>query len=374
LIYKKILLALVLLLTIGLSIAAYYYLKYFYQSPVNAQLGVNTYIYIKPTDNFNAVYKQLIEKQMLSDTNAFLWLSDKMDLEQLLKPGRYPILPGMSTYEIITMIRSGKQEPVKLVIGKFRLAAQFKRFISKQLNVDSIALQQSFDSMLVARGQDTSIVSRQMTAYILPNTYEFWWNTTPTKFWHKLFKAYDNYWNVTRRQQADAINMTPYQVYCLAAIVEEETSKNDEKPIIAGVYLNRLKIGMPLQADPTIKFALNDFTLKRILYSHLEVVSPYNTYKVSGLPPGPICIPSIASIEAVLNYENHNYVYFCAKDDFSGYHNFATTLQGHDVNAKNYQQAYREKFGSKQNTFESKNKLDILDMSQQRSNVINIRR
>jgi UPF0755 protein len=173
----------------------------------------------------------------------------------------------------------------------------------------------------------------------VPNTYEMYWTTTPANFTKRMKIEYDKFWNEERKTKADRIGLTPIEVSILASIVQEETAKNDEKPLVAGLYINRLKRGMPLQADPTIKYAVNDFTLRRVLNTHLEMDSPYNTYKFAGLPPGPINFPEITSIDAVLNFKKHNFIYMCAKSDFSGYHNFAQTLAQHNRNADAYRAA-----------------------------------
>ena len=180
-------------------------------------------------------------------------------------------------------------------------------------------------------------------ALFIPNTYEVYWTMTPAQFVARMVKENDRYWNMSRKDKAKAQGLTPIEVITLASIVDEETNKDDEKPIVAGLYLNRLHRGMLLQADPTVKFALGQFELRRILYAHLNVDSPYNTYKYAGLPPGPIRIPSMAAIESVLNPTKHNYIYMCAKEDFSGYHNFASSLTQHNANARRYQQALNQR-------------------------------
>jgi Predicted periplasmic solute-binding protein len=185
--------------------------------------------------------------------------------------------------------------------------------------------------------------TNQVQALIMPNTYEFYWNTSAHNAIEKIAKSYKSFWNSERKAKAEKLNLQPSQISILASIVEEETNKQDEKPIIAGVYLNRLRINMPLCADPTVKFAVGDFGLKRILQIHTSTQSPYNTYVNTGLPPGPICTPSVESLDAVLNAQEHTYLFFCAKEDFSGYHNFATTYAQHLLNAKRYQQALNDR-------------------------------
>ncbi|HAZ24348.1 MAG TPA: endolytic transglycosylase MltG, partial [Algoriphagus sp.] len=173
----------------------------------------------------------------------------------------------------------------------------------------------------------------------IPNTYEVWWNTSPEALFDRMYKEYNDFWTDERKKKAAELGLNPKEVSTLASIVQAESQKKDERAKIAGVYLNRLKLNMPLQADPTLVFALGDFSLKRILNIHKETESPYNTYKYAGLPPGPINLPDINSLDAVLNYEDHDYLYFCAKEDFSGYHAFAKTLSEHNANARRYQAA-----------------------------------
>lgn len=192
------------------------------------------------------------------------------------------------------------------------------------------------DSLTCAR---LGYTPQTIACLFIPNTYEVYWDMTLDQFLARMTKEKDRFWNDERRQKAKDIGLTPEEVVTLASIVDEETAKNDEKPIIAGLYMNRLKRGMLLQADPTVKYAVGDFTLQRILYRHLEVDSPYNTYKYAGLPPGPLRIPSIRAIDGVLNYTHHNYLYMCAKEDLSGRHNFARTLAEHSRNAQRYQSA-----------------------------------
>ncbi|HWL00047.1 MAG TPA: endolytic transglycosylase MltG, partial [Parapedobacter sp.] len=185
--------------------------------------------------------------------------------------------------------------------------------------------------------------SANFLSMFVPNTYELYWNTTTEQFADRMHNEYEKFWNDERRQKAETINLNPQEVAVLASIVKGEALHTDEMPAIAGLYLNRLRKGMLLQADPTVIFANNDFTIRRVLYRHLRTDSPYNTYLYRGLPPGPIMMPSIAAIDAVLNYQQHDYIYMCAKDDFSGYHNFAVTQAEHNINARKFQQALNER-------------------------------
>jgi len=318
--------------------------RHYFSSNIEENLVHDEYIYIPTGSKYKDVLKVLNDKDVLVNKNTFDWLSLQMDYPNNVHPGKYKITPGMSNYELIKMLRSGRQVPVKLLVRKFRLNIQFRNYVAKALECDSIQLQYAFDSILKARQIDTAIYFKDMNAYVLQNTYEFYWNTSAVHFWDKLLKEYTKFWNGNRLAKAAAVGLNPYEVVTLASIVEEETAMDEEKPTIASVYLNRLHKKMPLGADPTIKYALQDFAIRRVLFTHLEVESPYNTYKNLGLPPGPICIPSLKSIDAVLNAISSEYLYFCAKEDFSGFHNFAITYDEHLTNAKNYQTAYINRF------------------------------
>jgi UPF0755 protein len=235
------------------------------------------------------------------------------------------------------MLKLGLQKPLKLTFNNIRTPQQLAGRISQQIEADSLSILALLTSDHVASSygfDKTTII-----AMCVPNTYEFYWNTNAKGFLDKMQKEYERFWNDERKSKAFKLGLTKVEISTLASIVEEETRFNIEKPKVAGVYINRLNKGIPLQADPTVKFAVGDFALRRILTKHLEIDSPYNTYKFRGLPPGPIRCPSISSIDAVLNAEKHSYLYFCAKADFSGYHDFAKTLTEHNRNAEAYRRA-----------------------------------
>jgi UPF0755 protein len=245
----------------------------------------------------------------------------------------------MSERDVYRMRMLGRQEPVRFVINKFRTKEDFSRFAGRQLECDSadvIKFLRSPDS-LSTLGLDTSDA---MTS-VIPNTYSIYWNTTAGGLLRRLHQERTRFWTAERKEKAKQAGLTETQVYVLASIIEEETNKHDEKPDMASVYINRFRKGMPLGADPTVKFALRDFSIKRILFSHIEAsaASPYNTYKNRGIPPGPICTPSVKSIDAVLNASTTEYLFFCARSDFSGYHAFAKNEQEHLRNARAYQHA-----------------------------------
>jgi UPF0755 protein len=260
-----------------------------------------------------------------------------MNYPDHVKAGKYAITPKTTYLEAVRMLRSGHQTPVKLTFNNIRLKKDFAERIGNQLIFDSEDLVDRLNDPDIAAsfGLDTTTI---LTLFI-PNTYEIYWNTPVDKFLERMKKEYDRFWTKERLAKTEEMHLSPTEVSILASIVEEETAAKQEYPVVAGLYMNRLKKGMLLQADPTVKFAVGDVTLRRILNAHLQVESPYNTYKNQGLPPGPIRIPSINGIDGVLNYRNHSYIYMCAKEDFSGTHNFAVTLDEHNRNAQKYREA-----------------------------------
>ena len=294
-------------------------------------------LYIPTGADFQLVKDSLYAHDLIIHPSHFEWLCQKKDYPNHIHPGRYVLRDGMSNRQLTNMLRGGLQTPVKVTFNNQRDIKGLAGRIGQQIEADSLAIL----TYLNDRGNLEALGFTQQTipALFLPNTYEFYWNTDARSFVEKMKQEYNKFWNEERKNEAKAKGLTPVEVSILASIVDKETNKTDEMARIAGVYLNRLRDGWLLQADPTLVFAVGDFELKRVLNIHKEVESPYNTYKYAGLPPGPICIPSLASINAVLNAEKHNYYYFCAKEDFSGYHVFAKTLNEHNSNARRYQRA-----------------------------------
>ena len=305
------------------------------------ELTETAYIYIEPSTDYEDVELQLKEKANLPSDKVFRMLAERMKYPVSIKTGRYAIKNGMTMPEIVRMLRAGNQSAMKVTFNNMRTKEDLAGRIASQLMMDSVSLLTALkDEKRVKQfGFDTNTV----VAMFIPNTYEIYWNTDIDKLLNRMQKEYNTFWNDSRKAKAEQVGLTPIQVSTLASIVEEEATYSDEYPIVAGLYLNRLKRGQMLQADPTVKFALNDFTLRRILYKHLEVESPYNTYRNEGLPPGPIRIPSIKGIDATLSPQDHKYLFMCAKDDLSGRHNFATTHAEHMRNAARYQKALNEK-------------------------------
>ena len=296
------------------------------------------YVLIVPQDaSFKQITDSLVVNEVLNSYKAFRWVARRKSYPSAMKPGRYKFTKGMNTNQVVNILRSGLQSPVEVTFNNVHSKEDLAGKVSKYIQADSVSILDLFtdDDQI----EDYGFTPETYPAMFIPNTYEFYWTTSAEEFADRMKKEYDRFWTQERLQKAEAMNLTPVEVSTLASIVQSETSKKDEMPIIAGLYLNRLKKGIPLQADPTVKYAVGDSSLKRILNSHLEIDSPYNTYKYKGLPPGPINFPETASIDAVLNYEKNKYLYMCAREDFSGYHNFASTLAEHNRNAEKYRAA-----------------------------------
>ncbi len=299
------------------------------------------YLYIHTGADFEQVMQEIREKGILEDTASFRTAAIKMNYIQKVKPGKYALQPGMSNRRLINMLKSGNQEPVKLNFQNIRLKEDFAGEIAKKIEADSSSISNLLDStqFLDLYGFNKENV---YTVFI-PNSYELYWNTDAESFFKRMHEEYQKFWNEERIAKAKKLGLNPIEVSILASIVDGEALVNSEMPTIAGLYLNRYQKGMKLESDPTVIFANNDFSIRRVLNKHLSKDSPYNTYKYAGLPPGPINMPSIAAIDAVLNFKKHPYIYMCAKEDFSGYHNFAVSLAEHQANAKKFQQALNER-------------------------------
>ena len=331
---KRIYIILIFCLVLMLGTATNFSLKLF-RSNTNKQFEQG-YLYIPTGSNLDDVVAIIKAQHILNNTESFKWVASKMNFKNI-KPGKYKITKGLSNIELVRLLRSGKQEPIKLTFQNIRLKTDFAGYIGKNFEIDSLAFLNMLDSIDLVRqyGFDEETIF----CMFIPNTYEMYWNTSKEKFFERMQKEYVKFWHTERIAQAKAIGLSPVQVSILASIVDQEALLNREMVRIAGVYMNRLNRGIKLEADPTVIFANGDFTVKRVLYKLLQKDSPYNTYKYSGLPPGPICMPSVAAIDAVLHFEKHNYIYFCAKEDFSGLHNFASNVTEHQMNARKFQQA-----------------------------------
>lgn len=298
-------------------------------------------LYIPTGSDYEQVKDIIKNAHVLVNEGSFNWVAKRKEYPGNIHPGRYVVKNGMSNNRLVNMLRGGLQTPVKVKFNNIRDIDMLAGRIASQIEADSVSL----SNMLHNQDYINQLGFDKYTipALFLPDTYEFYWNTDAEGFVNRMFQEYNKYWDEERKHQAQSKGLSPIQVSILASIVNKETNMTDEMPRVAGVYLNRLKSNWLLQADPTLIFAWNDYTIKRVLDRHKQIESPYNTYKHLGLPPGPICIPSLAAIKAVLNAEDHHYYYICAKEDFSGYHNFAKTLAEHNNNAARYQQALNQR-------------------------------
>ncbi len=317
---------------------------YFYQvaAAPNLQVGKDdTFLLIPSGAGYQTVIDSVKGKKILHDELSFRFLSKLLKYQEKVKAGRYRIKRNMTNWQAIMTLRSGRQEAVKLTFNNIRLKEQLPGRLCRNLEADSVKFRALInDTAVVAKyGFDTTTI----TCLFIPNTYEMYWNTSSDELLDRMHKEYQKFWTEARKKKAAAIGFTPVQVSIMASIVEaEQAQRPDERPRIAGVYVNRMtsrETDYKLQADPTVVFAVRNFSIRRVLNTDKQVNSPYNTYKYRGLPPGPINLPSTASIDAVLNYEKHDYLYFCAKEDFSGYHNFAETYEEQMRNARLYQAA-----------------------------------
>lgn len=265
---------------------------------------------------------------------AFGLYARHIGLDRSYKAGHYMLKKGMSVIEIARMLKLGIQTPVRVTINNVRIPGQLAAKLARQLDADSTDLMQALTSPQLAR--EVGFDSVTLFSMFVPDTYEFYWTVRPDELVRRMKREYDRFWSAGRDAKRQRCGLSRLEVMTLASIVYEETRKSDEMPRVAGVYINRLRRGIRLQADPTVKYAMQDFGLRRILYRHLKYESPYNTYLHRGLPPSPICMPSKQAIDAVLNYESHDYIFFCARPEFDGYHNFARTLHEHNRNARAY--------------------------------------
>ena len=299
------------------------------------------YLYIHSNDDFNKVMQTLQKENLLKNIAGFEWLAEKKAYTKNVRAGKYLLKAGMSNNQIINMLRSGKQEAVNLVFNNIRTNEQLAGKLAKQIETDSLTLINAFNNPDFLSKYKTT--SEELRLLFIPNTYRIWWNTSSKDLMERMQKEYENFWNDDRNAKAYTAGLTRKEIAIIASIVEEETNQKTKKPTVASVYVNRIRRGMLLQADPTVKYAVGDFTIKRILNKHLITDSPYNTYKYKGIPPGPICIPSISSIDAILANQKTDYLYFCAKEDFSGFHNFAKNMDDHLKNARKYQQALNKR-------------------------------
>ncbi len=288
-------------------------------------------------DTFDSVRNHLYDERIIEDAVSFSFVSKILDYPELVKPGVYRFKKQMTNLEAVRMLRSGEQFPVRITLNNIRLKEELSKKITASIGIAS-------DAFLYLLEDESFLANYELTpdnvlSIFIPNTYQVYWTISAKALFERMLQEYNAFWNEERKQKAEALGLSPLEVSALAAIVQEESIMGEERPTIAGLYLNRLEKDMLLQADPTVKYAMGDFSITRVLTKYTQVDNPYNTYKYKGLPPGPISLPSINALEAVLNPEEHGYIYMCAKEDFSGYHRFAETWTEHNRNARLFQRA-----------------------------------
>lgn len=332
----------VLLLVIFLLTGCVYILGY--RKPLVKNVPESErFVYVRTGATWDEFCRQLDSQGVLTDFSLFKSFAERKSLPENLKPGRYKLEPGMTARDIVNLLRSGRQTPVKVSFHFVRTPQEVAGRVGRKIEADSASIAALLADTTWVR-DSLGFAPPTLPALFIPNTYELYWNTSARAFLIRMKKEYEKFWTPERRALADSLRLTPVEVSILASIVQAEQARfKDEWPVIAGLYLNRLQRGMPLESDPTVKFAWNDPTLQRVYFYHLHIHSPYNTYRVKGLPPGPILIPEPEALDAVLKPARHNFIYMCAKDDLSGRHNFATHAAEHARNARAYHKALNKK-------------------------------
>lgn len=329
-------LAIFLVLSVLLITFTFYFYQVFFTP--NILVGkTDRLVVIRPKTGFRDLRRQLAEQGVINDMVSFSFVARLMGYDREIKPGRYLLRGDMSNHAAVRSLRKGRREAVKVTFTHVRLLEELKEKITSNVGVSASEFGEALDTFIDS--ENSGFTKETILCMFIPNTYEVYFNLTPEELVERMHEEYQKFWDAGRLEKAAAAGLKPVEVSILASIVQAETVKTDEAPVIAGLYLNRLRKGIPLQADPTLVYASGDFTLKRVLNVHKQIDSPYNTYKYAGLPPGPINMPYVSSIDAVLNAASHDYYYMCAREDFSGYHNFSKNLSEHQVNARRYQRA-----------------------------------
>lgn len=333
---RKILILSIVVITMLLSSFTFYFYQVIY-APNFLVEKESRHLFIPTGSEFEDVQRLVYDEGFVNNAVAFGMLAKFMKYDKVVKPGKYLIETNATNLEVIRKLRSGDQVPVRITFNNSRLFSDVAERITNNIELESSEFLKyiELESTAAAMGFD-QVTFRCM---FIPNTYEVYWTISKEELVNRLKSEYDRFWNTDRLTMAKQLGMSPVEVSILASIVQAEVSHKEESPVVAGLYLNRLEENMALQADPTLVYAVGDFTIQRVLNVHKQIESPYNTYKYAGLPPGPINFPSIISINAVLNAQDHKYIYMCAREDFSGYHNFASSLRQHNVNARKYQNA-----------------------------------
>lgn len=331
---RSVLITIVCIVSIALA-GAFFFIESIISTKFNIEKTV--YIYIDENKDYNSILKQLDTTAHVNDLVKFKKVADYYNYPKDIRTGRYAIEPDMTVKDVVSLLKGGHQAPVKLKFNNIRTKDDLAQRLSNQLMLSKEKILTALNDSLICA--DLGFNVETIDCMFIPNTYEVYWDISLDNFLKRMHTEYERFWTEERKQKANKEGLKPVEVSILAAIVEEECYFPDEYPMVAGLYLNRLRSGQMLQADPTVKYAIGDFSLKRILFVHLQVDSPYNTYRHEGLPPGPIRVPSIKVIDSVLNATKHNYLYMCAKEDFSGRHNFAETHAEHVLNANKYRTA-----------------------------------
>ncbi|MFW6019743.1 MAG: endolytic transglycosylase MltG [Bacteroidales bacterium] len=333
---KKNLRIIIILLFIIIAIGIFIYTKYraAFIKPAAPERTQKVSVYIPSNADYEILLDSIFAHQLVADSILFQKMARYKELHKNVHGGHYQIAPDMTIYQIINKFSGGRQTPVNVTFNNIRKIEEFAASIDKQLELDSARVMELLHSEEILNLLE--IEERELLGYFIPNTYEFYWNVSAKSFFKRMKQEHERFWNSERKSQAQAIGLTRHEVATLASIVQEETNQISEMDKIAGVYINRLNRGMLLQADPTLKYALDDWSIRRVLNIHKVINSPYNTYKYSGLPPGPICMPEPETINQVLNYEDHDYYYFVASADKPGLHFFSKTLREHNRKANQY--------------------------------------
>ncbi len=332
---NKIIISFLLIVIIAIGSFSIIWYNKILNKPILSLKDSNSYVlYIPSNWDYEVLKMHLTSNELIADIEVFDIMAKIKKYDKKIKPGKYTLTKNLNANQLINKLRSGDQTPIKVTFNNIRFLPKFASKVSQKFEFDSITLMSILNDKEFIK--DLGYNEKTIISLFLPNTYEFWWNTSAKDFVLRMKQENDKFWNEERKAKAKKINLNPIEVSTLASIVQEETNNKAEMPRIAGVYLNRLKIGMPLQADPTARFAYGDFSVKRVTYDYLKIDSPYNTYMYKGLPPGPICMANPTTIDKVLNFETHKYYYFCAKADNSGTHVFAKNLRQHSNNANKY--------------------------------------
>ncbi|MDR2389923.1 MAG: endolytic transglycosylase MltG [Tannerellaceae bacterium] len=318
-------------IALPVGVGCWVYRRFYLSGFANKEI---TYLYVDHRKDFGDLCRQLVDSAGMTHPRHFIWLANVWKYTENMKTGRYAVTPGMSYRTLLNNLRRGQQSPTRITFHNIRFVEDLAERMDEQLMLGKEELLHKLKDPDYC--QALGFTTQTIGALFIPDTYEIYWNIPVENFLQRMKREYDAFWTNERKKKAADIALTPVETAILASIVEEETAATDEYPVVAGLYLNRLRQGIPLQADPTVRFATGNFALQRILFEHLEIDSPYNTYKHTGLPPGLLKLPSAKGIDGVLNHTRHRYIYMCAKEDFSGRHNFAATLAEHNRNANRY--------------------------------------